>query len=499
MGIFDRLIGRKKTEEKKASRRSFQAAMFNRLVHDWVAGQTSMDAEVRGAIGTLRNRSRDMVRNNPYAKNALRAITNNVIGQGIGLQAQVYMRRGRRLDKTTNDQIESAWQEWSKRDSCHVAGLLSFHDIERLVMTAVPESGEVFIRLVKQRMGKSRVPLALEVIEADLLDDGYNDTRAANGNEIRFGIERNQWGRPVAFHFLSKHPGDTHFTGNYRDRVRIPAEEIIHLYRMERPGQTRGVPWMTPAIMRLHHLQGFEEAEVIRARGEASLMGFITSPEGDALTDGNDGDDRVTAFEPGTIKQLLPGEDFKDFTPNRAGGQFDPFLRAMLRSVAAGVGVSYEALSKDYSQSNYSSSRLALLDDRDNWRVLQQWIITNLHERIFDAWLDLAILSGAINLPTYEANPQFYKQARWMARGWSWVDPQKEVTAYKEAVKAGFTTLTDVIAQSGGDVEDIMDRRAAELEMAEQLGLKFDTDVVAAAEPAQQPADETSQGDINAD
>jgi lambda family phage portal protein len=454
--------------------------MQNRLVFDWVAGQASMDAEIRKSLKTLRNRSREMARNNPYARNALRSIANNVVGQGIGLQAQVHMRRGNRLDTNTNNAIEAAWDQWTKKDSAHAAGILTFHDIERLLIKSVAESGEVFVRLIKQRMGKSRVPLTLEVIEADLLDDDYHDLALPNGNEVRFGVERNQWGRPVAYHFLSKHPGDSHFTGNYRERTRIPASEIIHLFIMERPGQTRGVPWFAAAIMRLHQLQGFEEAEVIRARGEASLMGFITSPEGDALTDGSDDGDRVTTFEPGTIKQLLPGEEFKEFAPNRAGGQFDPFLRAVLRSVAAGIGVSYESLSKDYSQSNYSSSRLALLDDRDNWRVLQQWLIANFHERVYDEWLDLAVLSGALNLSGYEANPEPFKHARFMARGWSWVDPAKEVQAYKEAVKAGFTTLTDVIAQAGGDIEDVLEGRAREKEMAEQLGLKFDTDVVGA-------------------
>lgn len=492
MGIFDRLFSKK---QRQAARRSYQAALHNRLVFDWVAGQASMDAEIRKSLKTLRNRSRDLVRNNPYAKNALRAIENNVVGQGIGLQAQVYMRRGNRLDTNTNSAIEYAWKRWSKKDSAHVAGILSFHDIERLVVKSVAESGEVFIRLVKQRMGSSPVPLALEVIEADLLDDDYHDTQAANGNEIRFGVERNQWGRPVAYHFLSKHPGDSHFTGNYRERTRIPANEIIHLFIMERPGQTRGVPWFASAILRLHQLQGFEEAEVIRARGEASLMGFITSPEGDALTDGTDESDRVTTFEPGTIKQLLPGEDFKEFSPNRAGGQFDPFLRSVLRSVAAGIGVSYETLSKDYSQSNYSSSRLALLDDRDNWRVLQQWLIGNFHERVYDEWMDLAVLSGALSLNGYEANADPFKKSRWMARGWSWVDPAKEVAAYKEAVKAGFTTITDVIAQSGGDIEDVLEVRARELDMAEQLGLNFDTDVAAAPEPMAQPADDGESSD----
>jgi lambda family phage portal protein len=228
--------------------------------------------------------------------------------------------------------------------------------------------------------------------------------------------------------------------------------------------------------MRMHHLNGYTEAEVIAARAEACRMGFITSPEDDAMQDVTMDDQPVSNFEPGKIERLLPGETYQEAKPARPGGQYEPFVRAMLRSMAAGIGVSYATLSRDYSESNYSSSRLSLLDDRDQWRVLQSWMIECFHRRVFEEWLDRAVLSGELQLAQYELNPAPFREVRWIPRGWQWVDPAKEMGAYKEAVRCGFTTLADVVAQQGGDLEDLMQQRRRELDMAEALDLAFDTD-----------------------
>jgi lambda family phage portal protein len=147
----------------------------------------------------------------------------------------------------------------------------------------------------------------------------------------------------------------------------------------------------------------------------------------------------------------------------------------MLRGMAAGVGISYENLSADYSQSNYSSSRLALLNDRDTYRALQSWVILNLHQPVYEAWLDMAVLSGRLNLPIYELTPRRYQSVRWQPRGWSWVDPQKEINATISAVGAGLTTLTDEIAKQGGDIEDLLKTRKRELDMASAYGLSLYT------------------------
>lgn len=474
MAILD-FFKRKKPVPQK---RGFQAAQYNRLVNDWVTTNASIDSELRGSLRTLRNRTRDLCKNNDYAKNALRAIENNVVGQGVRLQSQVVQNNGRnanKLNEKVNAAIESAWANWGKKDSCHTAGILSFSDIERQLISSVAESGEVFIRIVRKNFGRSKIPFALEIIEADLLDENHNEI-LRNGREVRFGIERDEWQRPVAYYFLDKHPGDAGFIGGAdKGRKRVLAEDVIHLYRQTRPGQTRGFPWFAPAIVRMHHLAGFEEAEVIKARAQASIMGFIKS-EGDGLTDGTQDNQRVTNFEPGTIEHLLPGEDFTSFTPTSPGGQFEPFMRAMLRAVAAGLGVSYETLSRDYSQSNYSSSRLALLDDRDNWRTLQTWMIENFHQVVFEKWLDMAWAANELDLPSYGNNEAMYKTVRFVPRGWSWVDPVKEVNAYKDAVRSGFMTLSDVVAASGQDFDEMVTQRRRELDTSDELDLIFDTD-----------------------
>jgi lambda family phage portal protein len=346
------------------------------------------------------------------------------------------------------------------------------------VIRACAESGEVFVRLVRQSFGGSTVPLAMEVIEADQLDDGLNG-RSQQGNEIRMGVEVDGWGRPIAYHFLAYHPGDYQFSNQQistQRHKRIPAEEIIHLYRAERPGQTRGVTWFASAIQRLHHLAGYEQAEVVRARASSALMGFITSPEGELIGDDVMDGERVSNFEPGVFKYLNPGESVTVPSLDSPDGQFEPFLRAMLRAMAAGIGCSYETISRDFSQTNYSSSRLSLIEDRDHWRILQSWMIENFHRRVFHEWIELAVLSNALSLPGYELAPDRFKAARWMPRGWAWVDPAKEVAAYKEAVRCGFKTLGEVVAEQGGDLEEIFVQLESERLLAEKHGLVLDID-----------------------
>jgi lambda family phage portal protein len=482
---------------KAPRRRMYGGAKFSRLTADWVTGNTSADSEIYGSAQKLRDRARQLCRDNDYAKQALRAIQANVVGQGIQFQSQVRMQRGGRLDTRLNDQIEEAWREWTQANNCHVAGKLSFNEIERLAIRSVAESGEVFIRIVRQQFGNSKVPMGLEVLEADLLDDGLNG-RSQQGNEIRMGVEMDEWGRPVAYHFLAYHPGDYQFSNQQistQRHKRVPAADVIHLYKMERPGQTRGVSFFASAIERLHHLAGYEQAEVVRARASSALMGFITSPEGELIGEEVFDGDRVSGFEPGVFKYLAPGESVTVPQLDAPDGQFEPFMRAMLRGVAAGIGCSYETISRDFSQTNFSSSRLSLLEDRDQWRILQRWMIQSFNQRILDAWLDMAVLSGALSLPQYEQQPERYRHVRWMPRGWSWVDPQKEVQAMKDAVRSGFKTLADVVAEQGGDMEELFEARKRETELAVEMGLVFDSDPATAAAAPSQVLPELVTGD----
>ena len=479
----------------------FQGAMGGRLNADWVASNTSIDSEIWGSLRQLRARSRQLVRDSDYAKSALRAIALNTVGNGIPFQAQVKRQRGNKLDTAINDQIETLWSKWTRASYCHTAGKLCFSDIERVAIRAVAQDGEVFIRLIKQPFADSPVPLALEVLEADWIDDRMTGRVAENGNEIRMGIEVDRWQRPVAYWFLPHHPGDYLVANAEQARmgnpVRVPAEEVLHLFQSDRPGQTRGYPMFASCLKNLHQLEGFQEAEVVRARASSSLMGFITSPEGELIGNDLEAGERVTDWSPGKWMYLQPGENVTVPDLGSPDTQFESFLRAMLRSVAAGTGVSFESISKDFTTTNYSSSRLSLLEERDHWRVLQRWMIENFHQRIYEAWLDLAVLSGAINLPLYETDPDRYRNVRWMPRGWSWVDPQKEITALREAEKAGYITKTQIIAENGGDIEELLNQRRQELDSIADLQLSFDTDATtgpaagAPPPPAAPPADPT--------
>ena len=485
------------TRRKKRQRRNYAGADLNRLTSDWVSQGTSADSEVKNSLRILRNRARSLVRDSDFAKSALRALVNNVVGQGIKHQAQVRMIRGGRLDERLNSVIEHEWRKWGKAKNCHAGGTLSWNEVQRLCMRSMIETGEVFVRFVNQRFGDSRVPFGLEVIEADLLDDDYTGFEA-NGNRVRMGVEINEWGRPVAYHFLTYHPGDYQFSyGNVakKRRVRVPAEEIIHLYSPERPGQTRGVTAFASAIMRLNNLRGYEEAEIIAARASSAMMGFVRTPDQELFEDGTFEDQSVLDFAPGSIRRLAPGEEMQFFSPQRPDDAFTPFVAQMLRAVASGVGCSYTQVSSDFSQSNYSSSRLELIETRAHYRGLQQYIIERLCQPVYEKWMEMAVMAGELRVSGFDMDPDRYYESKWVAPAAQFVDPQKEAEAYKSLIRSGIMTLSQVIALHGGDFEETMRQRQHELATMDELGIVLDSDPSAVDKAGQSqnpPPEETA-------
>ena len=461
--------------------RAYAAAGGGRLLSDWVTVVASADSEIKGSLKRLRSRSRQLVRDNDYAKSAVRVVRNSVVGQGVRMQMQVMRQRGSKLDTRMNEMIEKEWSKWGRKDSCNTAGQLCFADIEKVAVSSMCESGEIFIRIIRQKFGRSRVNFALEVLEADMVDEEYTGPATTSGNVWKLGIELDKFGRPVNYAFFSKHPGDTAFptTQPGKRHIIVAAKDVIHLWdrTSARPGQNRGVPWLSSAMQRMHHLDGWEQASVVRARASSALMGFIQSPEGE-LDPGGEvmGDQRVTDFQPGKFFYLQPGESVQVPDMDSPSGEYEPFLRAQLRALGAGVGCSYEGLSNDYSQSNYSSSRLSLLQDRDNWRSIQQMMKDQFYQPIFEAWLEMAVLSGALNLPLYETDPERYEAVRWVCRGYHYVDPQKEIAAAKSAVRSGFKTLADCVAENGGDFDELLVARQAELAKLDAMNIILDTD-----------------------
>lgn len=496
------------------TKRMYASARHSRLTNDWTTATTSADAEIRTSLTALRARSRALSRDSAYAKRAKHIVVNNVIGGGIGLQAQVRSSRKRFMPRV-NDAVEEAFKEWwTNPEICHTGGTLAAGMFERVLMDEVFDAGEVFVREHFTPFGGSDIPYALELIESERVPHSIQPNAISSGNEVRMGVEVDKYYRPTGYWIRDHHPSDFHYPGGARSPEQVtlvPANQIIHLRIVERWPQTRGVPWLHAVAKKLNDMDGYSEAEIVAARGAANYMATI---ELDPLANiGEEQEDGTRQIEvaPGIVVRLSAGEKLNFHSPNRPNTALDGFMRYMLRETAAGAMVSYESLSRDYSQSNYSSSRLALLDDRDTWRVLQIWFLQGFRQRLHRNWLQQAVLArriAGVPVAEYATNRKKYEAVKYKPRGWSWVDPTKEVAAFKEAEKAGYITKTKIISETGGghqDFEDVMDERRQELDSIAEKGLKFDTDspaekpaAAAPAEPAE-PADDDDEDNVDDD
>ena len=455
------------SKEKPAiAQRSYKASTSSRLSIDWITDSLSGDAELLGQLPTLRNRSRDLERNNEWVKGFLRSLENNVLGEkGISLQVRSKEASGK-LDELANSKIETAWKQWGRVGNCEVTGKHSWRDVQALVLRSIARDGEVLIRKIKESSG-----LKLQVLEADLLDDQYNG-KAANGNEIRFGVELDTYRRPVAYHMLGNHPGDGQFYGNFKRRVRIPAEEIIHPFKAERPEQTRGVPWLVSSMNRLRMLDGYAEAELVAARTSAAKMGFFVKQTPDGWTGETDDDGNLPVdASPGTIEELPMGVDFKSWDSNHPNSGYGDFVKSCLRGVATSLGISYNALSNDLEGVNYSSIRAGLLEEREVWKAIQRMMIDHVLVPIFEDWLEIELLSGRLGLPF----DKFWKfnVPDFRGRRWAWVDPKKDIEAAILAMGAKIKPLRDIIADDGGDIYEVMEKIKADEELATSMNLSL--------------------------
>lgn len=471
----------RKTEVKK---RGFSAAASNRLTLDWVTASLSSDAELSGKLPLLRDRSRDLERNNEWVKGFLRSLENNTLGEkGVSLQVRSKDASGA-LDEVANSRIEAAWKNWGKVGNCEVSGKHSFCDFQRLVLRSIARDGDVIIRLIREPSG-----LKLQVLESDLLDDSCNG-RTDEGNEIRFGVELDSFRRPVAYHLLGNHPGDSQFSADFKTRVRVPANEILHPFRTERPNQSRGVPWLVSSMARLKMLDGYAEAELIAARTGAAKMGFFTkaTPDGWNGEVDDDGNLPVDA-SPGTIEELPAGVDFKSWDSNHPNSGYGDFVKSCLRGVATSLGISYNSLSNDLEGVNYSSIRAGLLEEREVWKAIQRFMIEHVLEPIFESWLEIELLSGRLGLPF----DKFWKfnAPEFRGRRWAWVDPKKDMEAAVLAMDNRITSLRDVIADGGGDVHEVLAKIKQDKDLADSLGLKLKAEIDTPGEDDESEEDES--------
>lgn len=479
LGKFQLTWGRQ-AQVAPPRRRSFPGAAVNRLTADWQAPSTSADAELQYAQPTLRNRCRQLERSNDYVRRYLKLVENNVLGaRGIGLQMKA---RDTALifDKPANDAIEAAWKLWGKKKTASLNERYSWRRQQGLILRTCVREGGCLVRKILLPRERNPFGFTLQALELDYLDFNLNRLER-NGNEIRMGIESDVDGRLIAFHIFTRHPGDN-FQQN-RQRLRIPATEIFQVMLPERLGQTIGLPAMVSSMLRLNMLEGYEEAEVMAAREGACKAGYIENATPENFT-GDDTDaegNQIVEMEPGVIRELDPGQKFVAHDPTHPNAAYGPFVKQVLRGLAAGLGVSYVSLANDLEGVNYSSIRAGLLEEREEWKLLQEWLIEDLCEPVFEPWLENSLAFGAIRLPNGSALPasklEKFNAAEWKARRWPWVDPQKDIQANVLEVEKGFNSRRNIIAEQGRDIEDVFEEQAEDQKLAQKYKLDFPTDV----------------------
>lgn len=466
---------------------AFPAAQISRLTSSWTTDPGSVNRWARYELRTLRARSRQLVRADGYAAKFVHSCAANIAGPNpFVLQAKIKRPRGK-LDLAANERIETAWRDWCRMGRCDVTGKMSMGVMHRCVVRALARDGEALIRIARDR-GVMR----LQLLDIDRLDEERNEDLGPRG-AIKMGVEMDMAGRPVAYHIMRKHPGEHGMWGgnNVREYDRVPAEEVIHLFVPEYPEQVRGVPWMAAALMRLWNLGGFEEAAVVNARVGAAKMGFYVSPDGEFPGTLADGKDAATGrftqdAEPGSFDVLPAGYDFKTWDPQFPDAAVEPFIRTSLRGIAAAVGMAYHALANDPSNVNYSTARVALLEERDMWMALQSWYVEQFCEPIYRLWLQTEQIAGRI--PQETGNRLL--SVRFVCKRWAWVDPLKETQAHVEALNAKLTSRTRILSEQGEDIEEILSEIQQEQELAEELGVELETEKPKPAPETQEPGKE---------
>jgi lambda family phage portal protein len=445
--------------------RAYDAGKSGRRTEGWYAGGGSANGEITPSLSAARNRARDLVRNNPYARRALDTLTAKKVGTGIIA----------RPDKGA----AAAWEEFF--ETCDFEGDLDLAGMQSMMARTADEAGEVLLRRIRTREG--RVPLKLQILEPDYIDTTkFGATQA--GNYIIAGVEIDSLGRRQALWLYDRHPGESVLVPRALESRRVEASEIVHFYEKLRPGQLRGFPRLAASMLRLRNLDEYKEAELVRKKIEACFVAFVHGgdpgrPLAEAKTDASTGK-RTETLAPGIIEYLGGNETVSFGNPSVAGDS--DFTKEELHAIAVGAGVTYEQLTGDLSGVNFSSIRAGQGDFRDlvdAWRWI--FFIPMAMRRVKDWFLEAAYTAGAIRTNRYKFV--------WTPPAWPYVNPKDDISAIKEEIKGGLQSLSEKIRERGYDPQQVFAEIKEEREQLKKDGIAVDTNVSTAPKPAVPAAD----------
>ncbi len=463
--------------------RQWAAAKVSALNSDWNVHTRPADIDIRHGLALIRARARELVQNSDHARGFIRIVRNNVVGApGFVLQSRAVRANGK-PDVGMRTAIESEWAAWGRRGNCEVSGKFSWRQLQRHVIETAARDGEAFVRIVAPY--PNQWGFALQVIDPEAVDINYNGEHA--GHQVRMGVEMDDARRPQAY-WLNAEPTINQSSYRFGDRYRVPAAEMLHIYQPEFCWQTRGVPWLAASAQRMHMIAGTEDAEVTASRASAAKFAayeakeFAPPPEDMASSNLVDANGNPISSDPGQFAQdvapgmmeVVPfGYELKMLDPQHPNAAMPEFLKWGLRSVATGMGVSYNTLGNDAEGVNYTSLRFFLGVERDHWMEAQDWFESEFPDPVRSMWTDVQLQLG--NLQSRPGRESQFHAVRWQPRRWEGPDPAKQSQADKNELEIGSVTLSQIYARKGVDFDDAIKQRVDELSRiktaAESAGL----------------------------
>ncbi|MGI0120296.1 phage portal protein [Zooshikella sp. RANM57] len=446
--------------------------------HRWAdnVGQFGPDDAVSSGIRNLRDRSHQFWRNNPWVANGIAAWTAAAVSKGL-------TPRWRIQEEGLRKELQLLWGDWSEQ--ADYDEVLDLYGLQTLAFRTVVSSGAAFV--IKKIMPLNSglvVPLQVQLVEPDMLATDIPEGPLENGDFIKGGILFSKLGKRKAYCFYTSHPAEVYSVTNFGETVWINAADVLHVYRLDRPGQKQSAPWISNCLSRLNELDQYEDAELVRKKTAALFAAFVyeagggnsasNPPFGKQKTKGSK---RVTTMNPGTINYLPIGNEVKFSSPADVGTTYEPWLRNQLLGIAKGLGITYEMLTGDLKNVNYSSIRAGLLEFKRLCQQIQHNMIIHQLCRPIGRWfMDCSVASGAIHISDYLERQRYYNRINWQKPRWEEVDPLKTYLTDLGEVRSGFAPLSDKQAERGYDMEDLLEFIADTNKIVDKHKLRFDSD-----------------------
>jgi len=477
--------GNKKIEPKRVQKRSYKAAETTNSNFNWTRSTETEDSAIHKSLVAIRSRSRDLARNNPIMKHFLQMLGQNVVGQnGFKLQVLAKDDKGM-LDSIKNEAVGRAYKEWTKKENCDLYEKQSLTQICDTLIKTIAKDGECIVRLIKEK-GSKKNPFGfkLQLLDPDRLDLTLTNIDLENGNTVIMGVEMTQFGVPVAYYLRRYSAKDSsHLSGIITtEHERVSTDDLLHLFLQENVEQTRGIPWAHAVMIYMHDLDEFNQACLTAAKVGAASTVFLERESGErteSIADYEEDGEYISELGFGQIRSVPAGFSMKSFSPDYPSDAYQIYTKRLLQAIAGGLGLSQVFLGNDTEDLNYSTARTIILEERNYWGKIQQFMIEHFMDRIYNEWLKQALLNKKIITKTEQVlspvDIKSLKEHEFIGRKWAAVDEQKQENANLLAYQNMQKSRSQIANENGQDYRSILEQYKQDRELEKEiLGKDFD-------------------------